>query len=86
MLALLFTTALTTNENAIIHPANQTITFSGTVPISTCQMDGYSDRKLAQINQRLICPDNKYVTVKIEHIVMDNKDIEVWVIEHEQND
>ena len=86
MLALLLTTALMANENATIHPASQTITFSGTVPASTCQMDSYSDSKLAHINQRIICPDNKYVTVKKEHIIVDNKKIEAWVIGYDKKD
>ncbi|MBS4685649.1 hypothetical protein J4G63_00005 [Aeromonas sobria] len=86
MLALLLTTALMANENATIHPVSQTITFAGTVPVSTCQMDSYSDSKLVQINQRIICPDNKYVTVKKDHIIFDNKKIEVWVIGYDKND
>ncbi|MGN7509493.1 hypothetical protein [Aeromonas salmonicida] len=86
MLALLLTTVLMANENATIHPVSQTITFSGTVPVSTCQMDSHSDSKLVQINQRIICPDNKYVTVKKDHIIFDNKEIEAWVIEYEKND
>ncbi|MFB0768068.1 hypothetical protein ACEU5N_10340 [Aeromonas salmonicida] len=86
MLALLLTTVLMANENTTIHPVSQTITFSGTVPVSTCQMDSYSDSKLVQINQRIICPDNKYVTVKEEHIILHNKEIEAWVIEYEKND
>ncbi|WP_303843320.1 hypothetical protein [Aeromonas sobria] len=84
MLALLLTTALMAHENATTHPVSQTITFSGTVPTSTCQMDSYSDSKLAHINQRIICPDNKYVTVTKEHIIFDNKKIEVWVIGYDQ--
>lgn len=49
-------------------------------------MDSYSDSKLAHINQRIICPDNKYVTVKKEHIIVDNKKIEAWVIGYDKND
>ncbi|WP_447837717.1 hypothetical protein [Aeromonas salmonicida] len=86
MLALLLATVLMANENTTIHPVSQTITFSGTVPVSTCQMDSYSDSKLVQINQRIICPDNKYVTVKKDHIIFDNKKIEVWVIGYDKND
>ncbi|MGT4070535.1 UNVERIFIED_CONTAM: type 1 fimbrial protein [Aeromonas hydrophila] len=86
MLALLLFTAVMTSENPAPHSANKTITFSGIVPASTCQMDSYSDSKLAQLNQRIICPDNKYVTVKKEHIIFDNKKIEAWVIQYDKND
>lgn len=87
MLALLLATALMANENATIHPVSQTITFSGTVPVSTCQMDSYSDSKLARIKNRVICPDNQSVTVTKKNIILDeNKQQEAWVIEYEEND
>jgi type 1 fimbria pilin len=87
MLALFLTTALMANENATIHPVSQTITFSGTVPVSTCQMDSYSDSKLVRMKNRIICPDNQSVTVTKEYITLDdNKRQEAWVIEYEEND
>ncbi|HDZ8915785.1 TPA: hypothetical protein RUX44_004158 [Aeromonas hydrophila] len=91
MFTLLLTTALLTHENTTTHqlskiyPVSKTITFTGKVPYPTCEMDSYSDRKLALLKGPLVCPDNRQVTVKKEPLIVESEQFEnVWVIIYEK--
>ncbi|MGL6370462.1 hypothetical protein ACSZNB_12830 [Aeromonas hydrophila] len=83
MLALLLTTALMTNENSTIHPASQTINFSGVVPTATCEIDKYADEKLHTLYTPIKCPDKKQVFIKRKSIIIDGNTIYAWIIEYE---
>lgn len=86
MLTLLLTTVLAATQNSTLHSANKTITFSGKVPVSTCETDNYSDSELTKLKKTLICPDRKTVTIKKERIMLNHGvEQDIWVIEYEKN-
>ncbi|WP_265420939.1 hypothetical protein [Aeromonas salmonicida] len=83
MITLLLYTALTANEGSPSHSVHKTITFTGTVPIATCQIDQFSDEKLERLYKPLTCPDKKQVIIKKKLIALDGNMMDTWVIEYD---